>query len=137
MAVEFEWEPLGVYTRFSGFITANELVHSVEEIQSDTRFDDIRYVINDLLNVSGFELSAEALTDVAILHHGGHRTSPYFKIVLISADGYLVKTIRNIHKFPHLASCQIEVFSTVADARAWLKNWPDLNNANNWKRLRF
>ena len=47
MTCETIWENKGVLKRLSGHVSADEFVHSVEAIQADPRFDDIRYVIND------------------------------------------------------------------------------------------
>ena len=51
MPYEILWEARGVVKRHHGFLAADELLAASREIQSDPRFDDLRYIINDFLDV--------------------------------------------------------------------------------------
>jgi hypothetical protein len=49
LAYAIAWEAAGVRKRFSGHVTDEEPMRSVVEVESDPRFDDLRYVVNDFL----------------------------------------------------------------------------------------
>jgi hypothetical protein len=48
MAYEIVWEPEGVVSQFAENVSAREFIRSVEKVQGDSRFDDMRYVINEI-----------------------------------------------------------------------------------------
>jgi hypothetical protein len=131
MAYEFVWEPDGVIKQFSGVVTAREFIQAVENVQGDYRFDDARYVINDLLAVTKHELSAEVLTEVAVLQYGAYASNPNCRVVFVTTDEALAVRIKNTPAVAGLISYETEVFPTVTAARDWLDSQPQLHQMSN------
>ncbi|AXS80278.1 hypothetical protein [Dechloromonas sp. HYN0024] len=131
MAYELVWEPEGVINRFSGVVRAWELVQSVETIQGDARFDDTRYVINDFLAVTEYEMGAEILTEVAVLQYGAYNTNPNCRIVFVTTDDALATLVRGVPESSGITSYQTEVCPTVSAARDWLDSQPQLHLMSN------
>ena len=131
MAYELVWEPDGVIKQFSGVVSAREFIQAVENVQGDYRFDDARYVINDLLAVTKHDLSAEVLTEVAVLQYGAYASNPNCRIVFVTTEEALAVRIKNTPAVAGLISYQTEVFPTVTVARDWLDKQPQLHLMSN------
>lgn len=135
MAFTNIWEPGGVCTRFTGFVTAVEYVRSAEEICADARFDSLRFVIKDLLAIDDHAIEYEACDAIAAIRYGAHFTNPNIYIVLLTTDERLVP-------FAHPKSDSLlhglyvtHAFATDGAARRWLAVQPALSRPNGSLRL--
>ncbi|PKO37027.1 MAG: hypothetical protein CVU33_15330 [Betaproteobacteria bacterium HGW-Betaproteobacteria-6] len=131
MAYELVWEPDGVIKQFSGTVSAREFVEAVENIQGDFRFDDARYVINDLSLVTKHEITEDVLTEVAVLQYGAFASNPNCRVVFVTTDEQLAERVRNVPAVADLVSYQTEVCPTVSAARDWLDSQPQLHLMSN------
>ncbi|PKO42264.1 MAG: hypothetical protein CVU31_14595 [Betaproteobacteria bacterium HGW-Betaproteobacteria-4] len=131
MAYELVWEPDGVIKQFSGTVSAREFVEAVENIQGDFRFDDARYVINDLSLVTSHEITEDVLTEVAVLQYGAFASNPNCRVVFVTTDEQLAARVRNTPAVAGLVSYQTEVCPTVSAARDWLDSQPQLHLMSN------
>ena len=71
MPFEIFPEPSGMYVRYHGHVTPEEMVRSVADGLIDPSFDCCQYRINDFLGVQSFEFSEEAFEYVAAISSGG------------------------------------------------------------------
>lgn len=124
MAYDIKWEPEGIHKHCTGFVTGREMIESATKIQCDPRFDNMRYVINDLTGITGHDLSIDAFTDLATSNYGAHASNPNCRIVYVTTDANLVKIIRDTLMSPALSSYQVEVKPTLSEARDWLDRQP-------------
>lgn len=131
MAYELVWEPEGVVRQFSGSISAREFIRSVERVQGDPRFDDMRYVINDFSAATAQMLTEEVFTELAVLHYGAHTSNPNCRVVFVTTDMALVALIRKVLLNGPVVSYQTEVFTTLVEARDWLASQPQLHLMSN------
>jgi hypothetical protein len=131
MAYELVWEPDGVIKRFAGHVSGREFIQAVESVQGDARFDDARYVINDLLAVTSHDLSDDVLTEVAVLQYGAYASNPNCRVVFVTTDEALAGIVRKDPAVSGLSSYQTEVCPTVAAARDWLDSQPQLHLMSN------
>ena len=70
MPYEILWEARGVVKRHHGFLSADELLAASREIQGDPRFDYLRYIINDFLEVEDHAVDTTAIEYFACLRIG-------------------------------------------------------------------
>ena len=131
MAYEIVWEPEGVVRQFSGTVSAREFINSVERVQGDPRYDDMRYVINDFSASTAQTFSDDTFTDLAVLHYGAYVSNPNCRVVFVTTDKVLVGMVRRILQSGSVISYQTEVFPTVAEARDWLASQPQLHLMSN------
>ena len=126
MAWSNVWEPRGVCTQFSGFVTADEYVRSAEDICADPRFDELRFVIKDLLAIAGHSVDPAACDPIAAIRYGARFTNPNVYLVLLTTDERLVpfahpKTDSFLHGL-----YESHAFASDAAARRWLAAQPPL-----------
>ncbi len=119
MAFELVWEPRGVYKRFYGYVTDTELMDSVVTIESDARFDGLRFVINDFLGVEGFAVSEDNILTISAIDNAASRTNPNIKIAVVATD-QRVHDLANIYADSPLNAYPTAIFPTPDAARTWL-----------------
>jgi hypothetical protein len=120
------WEPRGVCTHFSGFVTADEYVRSAEDICAHARFDGLRFVIKDLLAITGHSIDLHALERIAAIRYGVRFTNPNIYLLLLTTDPQLVPFAHPERtSFLH-GLCKSHAFASAEAARRWLAEQPAL-----------
>ena len=115
------WEQHGVYRIFSGKITGQEVLQSVQEVESDNRFDNIRYVINNFLDVTEIGVSPKDIKIIAAIDTAAALTNPDIKIAQIATDPQ-IKALNILYsEVTGNSPYPTQVFSNLEDARKWLE----------------
>ena len=121
MPHELVWEHRGVHKRLSGQVSAAEFQRSVELIQADARFDDIRYVINDFTAVGGHGLDEQHLLELAAIQYGAQASNPQVRAVYVGVDPELARQLRAILIDSQRSLYRVALFDTLPQARDWLQ----------------
>lgn len=119
MSHEIIWESHGVVKRFFGEVTDHDMMQSVIETESDARFDDLRYTINDFLGITGFSFGLSEIDDIAIIDKGASMTNPRIRIAVVTTSPDIVKLATHYANSP-MNAYPTKIFTSLADARAWL-----------------
>lgn len=120
MAFEIVWESRrGAYKRFSGHVTEEQMIHSLTQIESDPRFDELRYVINDFLGVDSFAISEECVLMMAAIDNAASTSNPNIRIAVIATD-LQIQALAKLYALSPLNAYPTEVFLDPGDARAWI-----------------
>lgn len=131
MPHELVWEHRGVHKRLSGQVSAAEFQRSVELIQADARFDDIRYVINDFTAVGGHGLDEQHLLELAAIQYGAQASNPQVRVVYVGCDPELARLLRAILIDSQRSAYQVALFETLPQARDWLQG--EIGKAWRWR----
>ena len=110
------WEPKGVYKHFSGFLSFEEYARTQEQILADPRVDQIRYIINDFLDVDSYSVAPDQVEYSAALNRGTSYSNPRIRIAYVTtrpAVRLLVKTASAS------SSLTLKDFPTLEAARTW------------------
>ncbi|MCK4839447.1 MAG: hypothetical protein KAS94_11645 [Desulfobulbaceae bacterium] len=116
------WETNGLYRKFTGVITAGEILESNFKIHVHPDFQKIKYIINDFTEISEHSLEklhmkAYALTDDVISETKGH-----LKIAIVVNQDALIDLAKNYRQQMKDKMFECEIFQTVDDARSWGSN---------------
>jgi hypothetical protein len=120
-----------VVNQFSGVVPGWEFIESVKNIQSDFRFDEARYVINDFSVVTKHELTEEVVTEYAALLYGAYASHPNCRVVFVTTNEALAALVINTPAAVGLVSYQTEIRPTLSAARDWLDSQPQLYQMSN------
>lgn len=119
MPYEIIWEATGVYRRYFGHSDAAELARSVLEVECDPRFDQIRYVVNDMLTSDGIEISNEAVSEISAVDGAAEISNPRICIAIV-ADRPEIRAIGEAYIAAGFNSYPTRLFFNLQEARAWL-----------------
>lgn len=119
MTYQIEWEPRGVIKRFSGQVTDHDMLQSVLDTESDRRFDDLRYVINDFAGITGSSVAIPTIEDIAIADKGASRSNPSIRIAVVTTCPEIRRLTESYASSP-LNAYETRIFASTDEARSWL-----------------
>ncbi len=117
------WEDEGIYWKYYGDVTNEEIDQAGSEMFGDARFDDIRYFISDTTESTAFSVKKE---DAVYPATQGNVASMHYKK---SLKGAMVATNEHARNFlKHYiekstewgSSWDLKLFYTMDEAREWL-----------------
>lgn len=119
MPCEIIWEPRGVWRRFSGRMSAEDLLQSIEAVHGDPRFDALRYSLNDFLDVTQSDIDPDTLVIGAARAIGATLSNNRLVMLMVVADPVIREKVRRFTG-PPLSSFRAEFFETREEARDWI-----------------
>jgi hypothetical protein len=114
------WEQHGVIRIFSGFIDGQQVLDSVVSIEEDSRFDLVRYVINDFLDVADFDISDEEIVRIAAIDRAASVTNPNIRIALVAQDDRIRGLAERYGNLMQNSPYKTSLFTSVEAAREWI-----------------
>lgn len=129
MAFTISWEPPhGAYKKFTGHLSDEELVRSVANTYGDPRFDDLRYVIDDFLDVESYSVLEDTVLYVAAMDGAAARSNPDIAVAIVIPESK-EKTLATLYASSPSNPYPTRIFNDLAQARAWAMNahQPDSN----------
>lgn len=119
MSVEIIWEPRGVWRKFSGRLTAEEFIKSIEVVHNDWRFDDLCYSLNDFLAVDDIEIVDSAVKTAAVRAVGASMSNTRLMMAVVTRDPRII-SLASVFLTPLYKSYPIRFFNSIDEARQWL-----------------
>lgn len=119
MPYALHWETHGVYKKFSGVVTGFELLQSVIDVASDVKFRSLKYELTDYLSAVETVFSPDMLNEVRAVRLGSFKTNPNIRVAIVTMDPQIQQRIYSTI-VAKLTLHQTQVFSTTAEANAWL-----------------
>ena len=120
MPYENIWEELGVYRRYNGCVTGKEMREAVEEVEGHVRFDFIRYVINDFLDVTEQDIAPQDIEIIAAIDRAASRSNPDIRIAVIATEQAILDMATFYSELSYDSPYQTRMFSTLSEVREWL-----------------
>jgi len=117
---EIKWEPCGVYSRYYGNVTGEDMRRHIEEVCKDERFEKHRYNILDFSDATDFSpTERELLINSGVLIGAAFSNHQVLVAAVVTRDNIRV-ALERFHALgvsPYVA----KIFPTVADARKWIE----------------
>jgi len=128
MSYRIRWEGHGIYERFFGILTEEDYATSHNDMCSDIRFASVRYVIADCLEVQpAAEVGDAATAKQAQMARLEYFSTPDVIYAVVAIDEH-VRRQASYFKALMRSLYPVGVFSTVAEARAWIAANPRRNH---------
>lgn len=134
MGYEVLWEPRGVVKRFHGHVSREDMLEPVIRIAADMRFDTLRYVINDLLDVRSIDFTAADVTEIAALDMAGSLSNPRIVVAVVATLPAILELVP-VYAEPGTHGFPTACFATVAEARHWVATVPRSGPPSNFGAL--
>lgn len=125
MPYDMEWGSDRVVVRFSGNLTTAEFVEGARVIGADARFDELRFIVNDLrqarVDAVEVEQALEGLVESAA---GGLVCNPGIRVAVISLQPRIAQLAQEFLCVMDSAGPVVAVFEEEAQALDWLHHPP-------------
>lgn len=120
MSYENIWEKHGVYRKYNGRVTGKEMRQAVEEVEGDARFESVRYVISDFLDVTEQDISPRDIEIIAAIDKAAAITNPDIKIAVV-ATTLAIQNMASMYidladDIPFVS----KMFTSLDEAREWV-----------------
>lgn len=123
MPCTLQWEPPLVTGTFTGIVTVAEFLGAAQEINADSRFDELRYIVSDFTDMAGHTIDLDDIAEsLAVMGIGGMATNPNIQVVIITTDETLIALDRMVHAAPLSCSHGSVIFDDRASAKQWIEN---------------
>jgi len=119
VAYKNNWERNGVIKVFSGSIDGQQVLDSVISVEEDIRFDSVRYVINDFLEVADIDISDGDVARVAAIDRAASITNPNIRIAVVTKDDRMRELARRYGDLMKNSPYQTLLFESIDAAREW------------------
>ena len=119
MSYELRWHPGGVTKYFFAKVTNEDMLLSVYESEADPRFENLRYVINDFLDITGCDFEAPIAERIAIQDRGAAFTNAKTRIAVVTTHPQVIAAAEAYSASP-MNIYQTRIFPTMTEARQWL-----------------
>jgi len=120
MGYEIKWvQPDGVIKRHFGQVTGHELIAAVATTEGDSRFDTLRYVINDFLDCTGLTVTSTDVEEIAAIDKSAASSNPNILIAIVATLPEVV-AIANDYMNDPFNVYTTQIFSAMDEAKSWL-----------------
>ena len=120
MPYEVRWELHGVYSRYYGSVTGEDMRRHIEEVCKDERFDRHRYNILDFSEATEFSATEKELLVNSGVLVGAAFMNHQVMIAAVVTRENVRATLAKIHALG-VSPYEAKIFPTVADARKWIE----------------
>lgn len=116
MAYELKWEEAGVYGRFYGELSTEDLILFNSQLVGDSRFDHITYQIIDFLEVEKTNGGINDITEIATVNKIASTWNNGLRIMVVTDSEYLQSLTKVFEELVKDTEWKVEVYNTMNDA---------------------
>lgn len=120
MGIEIHWDSHGVYRKFFGEVTADDIRQSIEQVHNDLRFESVRYSINDFLDATSVDLPKSVIAQAAMKTIQDSKFNTTLLMAIVAADPAALE-LAKFYTSPAYQPYQAAIFTTVAQAKEWIE----------------
>jgi len=116
------WKSNGLYRKFTGDVSGDEILKSNFELHVDPSFQDIKYIINDFTEITSHSITNSHTEVYAQTDDIISKTKGRLKIALVVFQAEHVDMASNYRDLMQDKLFECEIFKTIEDARKWVSN---------------
>lgn len=122
MAYKVYWKKQGVLTEWLNQSTSKELISLQKEVQSNQRFDSLRYSIHDYRNCDQIIVDPDDMDEAAALDSAAALTNQKIVVALIATHPKVVEMMGGYLRL-ELSPFPIKLFTDTSKALKWLRGF--------------
>lgn len=116
------WETEGLYRKFTGYVSGEEILKSNFELHAHPDFNKLKYIINDFTEMSDHSIEIAHAKVYATTDDVVSVTKGALKIALLITQADLLILANNYRVHLKNETFECEIFKTIEEARAWINS---------------
>jgi len=120
VAYSNRWEERGLVKVFTGDISGEEVLKSTSEVHGDPRFDNLKYVINDFLQVDDARATDQDIARLAAIDRAASRSNPNIRIAVVTKREDIRHWAEQYVKYSVDCPYETQLFTDIEAARSWI-----------------
>jgi len=122
MTFNINWDKEGVYVKFRGVVTAQDLIDANNYVLSNANFESIGYQIFDFLHIDEFNVTSDDINIVATMDRSESENTEEMKIAILTKGNYVKKITLEYDQFMVESKWETKIFDTIELAKKWIKS---------------
>lgn len=119
MPFAIEWTEHEAHKFFSGRVTGEDYIHSVQEVRSDDRFERLKVIINDFSGATVINIERMAMLYAATLTAAVRQKNPLVRVAFVLPPSAVSADLREILAPIVVPLYKFAVFDALEEARNW------------------
>lgn len=115
------WEEHGVYRKYNDKVTGKEIRQAIEEVEGNVRFELVRYVISDFLEVTEQNVTPRDIEIFAAIDKAASITNPDIKVAIVATDEAIQSMASMYINLAIDIPFNCKIFTDLDEAREWVK----------------
>ncbi len=124
MPYKIRWEAKGVYIKLFDQVDSACTYTVYSKINNSPRFDDIHYIIFDMLEMNSPDYTVSDTERFAYMDRAGAISNPNIRMAIVCVDEGALAMSSFYQSETKDSPWQVELFQSLEDAREWLKKPP-------------
>ena len=120
MTFNINWSKEGVYVKFSGVVTAQDLIDANNYVLSNANFESINYQIFDFLQIDDFKVTSHDITLIAMMDKSQIESKEEMKIAILTVNNYVKEITSEYDQFMIGSAWETKIFETAEAAKEWV-----------------
>lgn len=120
MTFNINWDKEGVYVKFRGVVTAQDLIDANNYVLSNANFESINYQIFDFLRIDDFKITSHDITLVAMMDKSQTESKEEMKIAILTTNNYVKEIASEYDQFMIGSDWKTQTFETAEAAKEWV-----------------
>lgn len=116
MAFDLKWESDGVYAKFYGDLSTDDLIRFNSQVVGDSRFDYIRYEICDFLDVEKILGGQKETREIATVNKIASSWNNGLHIMVVTNSAYLQSQTKLYENFVKDTEWKIDIYDSLEKA---------------------
>lgn len=118
MPHSMKWEERGVYWKYFGDVSGQEIIDASAVIYGDPRFDNLEYKLVDFLDATTVNMSDDEVARVAYQHKAAEVSNPRIKNAIVTTVA--LDLADKFANFFTESRWEVQVFQDMESANKWL-----------------
>ncbi|MFC2096320.1 hypothetical protein ACFLQ3_01305 [Bacteroidota bacterium] len=122
MTFNINWDKKGVYLKFRGVVTAQDLIDANNYVISNVNFEEIDYQIFDFLHIDDFKVTTYDINIVASMDKSQTEFKKKMKVAIVTQDDYVKEITSEYDQFMTGSDWKTEIFPSYEKAKEWVES---------------
>jgi hypothetical protein len=122
MTFNIIWDKEGVYVKFRGVVTAQDLIDANNYVLSNANFDSICYQIFDFLDIDDFNISSYDIEIIAMMDKSQSEIKKEMKIAIVTKNNYIKEITSEYDQYMTGSDWETKIFDSIEIAKFWVNS---------------
>ncbi|MDA3953151.1 MAG: hypothetical protein PF485_05865 [Bacteroidales bacterium] len=122
MTFNIIWDKEGVYVKFRGVVTAQDLIDANNYVLSNANFDSICYQIFDFLDIDDFNISSYDIEIIAMMDKSQSEIKKEMKIAIVTKNNYIKEITSEYDQYMTGSDWETKIFDSIEIAKIWVNS---------------
>ena len=119
MTFNINWDKHGVYVKFRGVVTAQDLIDANNYVISNANFESINYQIFDFSDIEDFKITSYDINIIGVMDKSQTDVKNEMKVAIVTEDDYVKEITKEYDQIMSGSNWVTQIFPNNELAKKW------------------